>query len=264
MKASLPIFTVIITRVVFNEKYSWKIYFTLLVILIGVAVASVTEVAFDVFGMTSALGATFLFAIIAIMTKKVNEDTKVHALRLLTTLGYFSLVMFLPVWGALDAKAAYLDPIWNGNGNGTGNSNRTFLHLPIRETAVVMIAVNGLCYWVQNILAFMLVTKLSKLSYSVANVTKRLVVIASSILLLKNEVTLLNVAGILITIAGVFAYQKFKLDKRGLPSVKEAAASSNANEKDQGRNFVTMSIKKLGKLAFSQQQKQQQISKEEK
>jgi len=83
VKASMPLFTVLISKCVRGESHSGRTYLSLCPIVLGVAIATVTEVSFDVFGLLSALTATAIFAGMATFTKTVNEETGIHALRLL-------------------------------------------------------------------------------------------------------------------------------------------------------------------------------------
>ena len=44
VKASMPLFTVLLTKIFLKEKYSYRTYITLVPIILGVAIATVTEV----------------------------------------------------------------------------------------------------------------------------------------------------------------------------------------------------------------------------
>ena len=123
----MPLFTVLLTRLLFGVRHSWVVYFSLLPIVlgkcciiyslislhliygnewiiniisfvIGVAIATVTEISFDIVGLLSALMATAGFAIITVYSKKALKDTGMHHLRLLHKLGSMAAIMFLPIW----------------------------------------------------------------------------------------------------------------------------------------------------------------------
>merc|ERR1719412_3432884 len=87
VKASMPIFTVLITRLFLGTKHGYSVYFSLVPIVCGVAVATVSEVSFELMGLASALLATAGFAVITIYSKKALKVTGMPHLRLLHKLG---------------------------------------------------------------------------------------------------------------------------------------------------------------------------------
>merc|ERR1711936_1501437 len=112
-----------------------------------------------------------------------------HHLRLLHKLGQMAALMFLPVWLLMDAFK---------------------IPSEINSEVLVLLAVDGALHWLQNLLAFTLLKLVTPLTYAVANVTKRIAVITASLLLLKNPVTLTNVAGMMMAAFGVFCYNRAK------------------------------------------------------
>lgn len=71
-----------------------------------------------------------------------------------------------------------------------------------------MIVGSSFLNFLQNIVAFTLIHKLTALSYSVANCAKRITVISVSLLALHNPVTPTNVFGMMLAVFGVLAYNR--------------------------------------------------------
>ena len=67
---------------------------------------------------------------------------------------------------------------------------------------------DGLFNMLHNIFAFTLLSMVTALSYAVANATKRIVIISSSLMLLRNPVSPMNIIGMLTAIFGVLLYNK--------------------------------------------------------
>ncbi|XP_016956395.1 solute carrier family 35 member E1 homolog isoform X2 [Drosophila biarmipes] len=199
VKATMPLFTVVLTRLFFGEKQPTLVYLSLLPIITGVGIATVTEISFDMMGLISALISTMGFSMQNIFSKKVLKDTNIHHLRLLHLLGQLSLFIFLPLWLYMDSFAV-------------------FRHTAIKNLdyrVIALLFADGVLNWLQNIIAFSVLSLVTPLTYAVASASKRIFVIAVSLLILGNPVTWVNCLGMTLAIVGVLCYNRAKQITRG-------------------------------------------------
>ena len=71
-----------------------------------------------------------------------------------------------------------------------------------------MLPISGFLSFTQNIAAFSMISAVSPVSYSVANSTKRIVIIVISLILLRNPVSMFNICGMGLAVCGVILYNK--------------------------------------------------------
>ncbi|XP_074643776.1 solute carrier family 35 member E1 homolog isoform X2 [Tubulanus polymorphus] len=199
VKATMPFFVVILSRLILKEKQTSQVYFSLVPIISGVVIATMTELSFNIIGLLSALGATLGFSLQNIFSKKCLHETSLHHLQLLIILAKLSAVMFLPFWIFIDVQNIMNDS--------------TYVPNLSWSWTVFLLLLDGFLNFAQNIVAFTVLALVTSLSYAVANATKRIVVISASLLLLQNPVTTVNLLGMLLAILGVLIYNKAKYDQ---------------------------------------------------
>ncbi|XP_070492924.1 solute carrier family 35 member E1 homolog [Chironomus tepperi] len=206
VKATMPLFTVVLSRIIMKEKQTTTVYLSLLPIIAGVLIATLTEISFDMIGLISALISTCGFSLQNIFSKKVLKETGIHHLRLLHILGRLALFLFLPVWIYYDMFSVL--------------SHTAIANLDYR--VISLLFVDGVLNWLQNILAFSVLSLVTPLTYAVASASKRIFVIAISLFVLGNPVTWMNIVGMLTAIIGVLCYNRAKFfsraSKTSLPS----------------------------------------------
>lgn len=73
---------------------------------------------------------------------------------------------------------------------------------------IALLFADGVLNWLQNIIAFSVLSLVSPLTYSVASASKRVFVIAVSLFILGNPVTWMNIFGMMLAVLGVLAYNR--------------------------------------------------------
>jgi solute carrier family 35, member E1 len=144
-----------------------------------------------------------------IFSKKVLKETSIHHLRLLHILGRLALFLFTPVWIFSDLSNIL--------------AHKTIVNLDYRVVALLF--TDGALNWLQNILAFTVLSLVTPLTYAVSSASKRIFVIALSLFVLGNPVTWLNILGMTMAIIGVLCYNRAKyfqrVHKTSLPSYSD-------------------------------------------
>uniref|UniRef100_A0A914CXW0 Sugar phosphate transporter domain-containing protein n=1 Tax=Acrobeloides nanus TaxID=290746 RepID=A0A914CXW0_9BILA len=206
VKATMPIFTVIVSRIMLGEKQPFKIYLSLVPIIFGVLLASMTETAFDSAGLFWALFSTCLYSFMNVLAKKVFDDTKMHPVVLLSLTSQIAGAVVFPIWFLKDASNMWSSVKTSENGEPSSHSPDFYFFF--------LICFSGILSFLQNLCAFSLIHQLTTLSYAVSNCAKRIAVIILSLVTLKNPVTWLNLVGMMISVLGVFLYNRVKHKER--------------------------------------------------
>ncbi|XP_029666085.1 solute carrier family 35 member E1 homolog isoform X2 [Formica exsecta] len=226
VKATMPLFTVALSRIILQEQQTWKVYLSLVPIVGGVAIATLTELSFNMIGLISALASTMAFSLQNIYSKKVLHETGIHHLRLLHILGRLALFMFSPIWGVYDLYRLIYEPMMRPS-------------VEMSYYILGLLFLDGILNWFQNIIAFSVLSIVTPLTYAVASASKRIFVIAVTLLILGNPVTWLNIFGMTMAIIGVLCYNNAKYNQK-LEKQKETILPKYYNPTQNGNNSSFM------------------------
>ncbi|KAI1826944.1 triose-phosphate transporter [Xylaria intraflava] len=218
VKGLSPLFTVFAYRFIFDIRYPKATYYSLVPLTLGVTLACSSNHTFkgEIVGILYALAATIIFVTQNIFSKKLfNEAARADAegqtaksrkLDKLNLLCYSSGLAFLltsPIWFWGEGVGLIRDLAHDGSLDLSAKPN-TFDH----GRLALEFLFNGTFHFGQNILAFVLLSLVSPVTYSVASLIKRVWVIVVAILWFGNSTTPVQAVGIALTFIGLYLYDR--------------------------------------------------------
>ncbi|CAM8901730.1 unnamed protein product [Rhodiola kirilowii] len=211
IKSSEPVFSVVFSSFL-GDTYPLKIWLSIVPIVLGVALAAVTEVSFNFQGLWGALISNVGFVLRNIYSKKSLQSFKeVNGLNLYGWISILSFFYLFPV--AIFVEGSQWVEGYHQALQAVGNPNTFYL----------WVMLSGVFYHLYNQSSYQALDEISPLTFSVGNTMKRVVVIVSTILVFRNPVRPLNALGSAIAIFGTFLYSQ--------ATSKKIAPSTSAGEK---------------------------------
>lgn len=218
IKGLSPLFTVLAYRFVFRVHYSWPTYVSLVPLTLGVIMACQSSFSGNGLGLACAFGSAILFVTQNIASKKLfNEAARAEAdgftstriarkpdkLNLLCYSSGLALILTLPLW------------LWS--------EGFTLAHMVFRFGGIELSArpdrlesrrlaleflFNGTFHFAQSLVAFVLLSMVSPVTYSVASLIKRVFVILFAIVWWGNPMSRVQAAGVALTFVGLYLYDR--------------------------------------------------------
>ncbi|KAI5796717.1 triose-phosphate transporter family-domain-containing protein [Pyronema domesticum] len=229
IKGMSPLFTVFAYRFIFNVHYNTATYLSLVPLTFGVMLACSVEFRGNLFGVIMAFVGAIIFVSQNIFSKKLFNESAVAAdpsipahrrkLDKLNLLCYSSgqaFLLTLPIWLYYEGTTLLREYHTTGGIALSTKGKHGAPPLTGLELALEFIF-NGTVHFGQNIIAFVLLSMISPVTYSVASLIKRIFVILMAIAWFGNSTTPLQGAGIFLTFLGLYLYDK----------------ASDANKKDK-------------------------------
>lgn len=220
IKGLSPLFTVLAYRLVFRIRYARATYLSLVPLTVGVMLACSTDFSGNIIGILYAFIAALVFVAQNIFSKKLfNEASRMDAddnsqnsrkLDKLNLLCYCSGGAFLltaPVW-LLSEGFSIIEDIWRDGTIDLNGEKGALDH----GALVLEFVFNGIFHFGQNIMAFVLLSMLSPVSYSVASLIKRVWVIVMAIIWFRNPTTPVQAFGVALTFFGLYLYDRNSMD----------------------------------------------------
>jgi solute carrier family 35 protein E1 len=219
IKGLSPLFTVLAYRVIFDIRYPVATYISLIPLTLGVMLACSAEFKGHLFGIIYAFLAAIIFVTQNIFSKRLfNEAAAAEAsgiqsrkLDKLNLLCYSSGLAFLitaPIWFWSEGIALLQDFFHDGSLDLAEGAP----HAPAFDHGRLALefVFNGTFHFGQNIIAFVLLSMVSPVTYSVASLIKRVFVVVIAIIWFQNPTTKVQGLGIALTFFGLYLYDRTK------------------------------------------------------
>ncbi|KAI9837618.1 MAG: suppressor of loss of ypt1 [Sclerophora amabilis] len=216
IKGLSPLFTVIAYRLVFRIHYSSATYLSLIPLTFGVMLACSAELSGNFFGILCAFGGAIIFVTQNIFSKKLfNEAARAEAdgqyqrsqkldkLNLLCYSSGLAFALTAPFWLWSEGFTLLGDFFHDGALDLSGKKDAL---QPGRLTLEFLF--NGTFHFGQNIMAFILLSMVSPVTYSVASLIKRIFVIVVAIVWFGSSTTPVQAFGIALTFIGLYLYDR--------------------------------------------------------
>lgn len=215
MQALSPLFTVLSYRFLFRVSYSSSTYIALIPLTLGVMLACSSDLlaGSNLFGLICAFGSTLIFVSSNIFFKKIVPSTSGSSSLVngkdgqATTSGRLDKINLLFYSSSL--AFVCMVPLFFYNDFLPLLSPNKPKHIQTQRVLYYFL-LNGTSHFAQNVLAFALLSSTSPVTYSIASLIKRIVVIVMAIIWFRQAVHAIQASGIGLTFVGLWMYQNAK------------------------------------------------------
>lgn len=201
VKASEPVATCVLNGIILKEVLPLPVYFTLIPIIGGVAIASMKELSFTVLALASAMLSNLSSAARGVLSKKTMSGSPIGenmtAQNLYAVLTAMSTCILIPMMLLIEGTSfipAFKSLVSTPGGAFTNKS------------LSLLLALGGLTYYAYNEVAFLALGKVNPVTHAVGNTIKRVVIIVASVIAFKTPMSRGSVIGSSIAIAGTLMY----------------------------------------------------------
>lgn len=219
-KLAIIPFTVLLETIFLNKQFSKKIKFSLSILLLGVGIASVTDLQLNFVGTILSLLAIITTCIGQILTNTIQKRLNVSSTQLLYQSAPFqSAILFL--------TGPFVDQFL------TKKNVYAFNYSPL---VVGFIVLSCLIAVLVNFSTFLVIGKTSPVTYQVLGHLKTCLVLAFGYTLMHDPFTSRNIVGILIAVVGMGFYSYFCTNETKRKPVADVSSLPPPQKKEKDAN----------------------------
>ncbi|KAF9433479.1 suppressor of loss of ypt1 [Entomortierella beljakovae] len=240
IKALSPLFTVIFYRVILGTTYSREVYISLIPLTAGVMLACRLSLEFNnLVGLLCALASTLVFVTQNVFTKTIlfnnkaklgglgnKESTKdddrvddvgssnaqkLDKINILFYSSTMAAICMIPIWLYAEGMGLMFP-------DEAGVIHHATPHSSGFWAVSWLLFLNGVSHFFQNIFAFSVLALTSPVTYSIASLVKRIIVIIASIIYFHQTLGTTQWTGVCMTFLGLWLYNSAKNAAKVRPS----------------------------------------------
>lgn len=208
--------TVLLETLFFRKKFSRSIQFALSILLLGVGIATVTDLQLNMLGSVLSLLAVVTTCIAQIMTNTIQKKFKVSSTQLLyQSCPYQAITLFI--------SGPFLDGLL---------TNQNVFAFKYTPQVLAFIVLSCLISVSVNFSTFLVIGKTSPVTYQVLGHLKTCLVLAFGYVLLHDPFSWRNILGILIALVGMILYSYYCTREAQQKAPEASTQPSQAKESE--------------------------------
>jgi len=204
VKAAEPVFTSLLTSLILRQTFKYTVYLSLVPIILGVTLTSLTEADFSWVSFAGAMISNLAAGLRAILSKStmqkpVGENmTPANLFGVLTILACLMGLPLVFIFEFYKVPSTYIDVFKSADSTASESGMWRDLIL------------SGLAFYFYNEVAFLALSEIHPITHAVANTVKRVVIIVATIAVFGNPISPMGACGCGIAVIGTFVYSIVK------------------------------------------------------
>jgi drug/metabolite transporter (DMT)-like permease len=220
IRAANPVFVVMVSFLMSGKTYPLPVLLSLVPLISGFAMASLSEADFNAMGFAAAVGSVTTLVILSLISKDVyGSEIRPHWAQVQLWSCVVAAIIQAPEWtmgpGPSNVHAAINGVVVGGEKDDTSG----FLKL---------VAINGAMYYAEQVMQFKAIDSYTSLTYSVIDTIRRLAIVCVTGFMLRGDsFNATKFVGVCIVCAGAIYYNISK-EKAAAPPTPKARKAKKA------------------------------------
>ncbi|KAI9295680.1 TPT-domain-containing protein [Neoconidiobolus thromboides FSU 785] len=204
IKSTVPIWVLLFSFILKLEKVRVQLILIIVLICVGVALASINNTTFNLLGFILILVGSISSGIKWCLTQILLQNSELGLDHPIITLYKVAPVMSVFMF----ICSLFFEDILNLPSHMFATNSHTYL------PSWTLVLIGGLIAFLMTLAEFGLIQLTSTLTMSITGISKEVMMIAISVLLFKDTLSLLNYFGLIISIIGIGWYNYFKYQQK--------------------------------------------------